>query len=1031
MEQESKTTNSDNNLSKPLNPLDIPVRYKKATSHCKQSTVDYRSSLDIDPTEGFFFYLRIPALIFFGVFGGYIVGRFKLSIFYILFVSYIVYFVYTRKIRKFTNSLKSLINNNTRREKSKYSGETVEWINYIVEKFWDVAEPIISNDVYQNVNRELLKVCPPFLNELKLTEFTLGSRPPFIDKITYHSSKDNSVTLDINLGFVPLEASKDAVDYFLGEKKKWNSKIILHARLGARNALGINLPIMVKEFYFTGRLRATINLIPKNNFIKDVEVCLMEVPDFDFTLVPLKTVDIMDIPGLSSWIKKTIVNVMSKEVINPNSIIIDVDKIAQSKGHNIGIACVQILSLENDEDEKLLGELDVDGIPQFQTSVRAGKNLVFNEYFYTIIQNVDEKIGLTFFCNNVSGVKSSGSLFLRNVHLEEPEEDLETDIKMDKKIVKILPQKKIKPRRSVFNKIRLTKNEQTYAYLNTNLIYYPIQKKKTNSSIITMRLIGVDNMLSLNNDKGEIYSSFCTVIVSPLNKNQNSVPLEYIQNTSSAAAMVVSGVLKTEEDEINNIQTGTESTSLKLLPPSSSTFYIFESKRIFNNNSPNYNETFEFFARDLSVDVVSVCIINDKNSEIIGRVRIDLCDIIDGKPLIYKLRDARCGKMELQFDLNYIDLEEKDEQITKYTSIQKISVETVSENGIFYGLVETNTDSFTMDPFTTELPIKKNIFVPVHDDDVLKFKLFKETVNGDVFIGEEEVSINYTEESKRVALILNNNISVVLRTEGEYLEDFTGSPSKKDTLKIIQVKLGKFYGLNEEVFVEFRNQDGIVKASAYSRDKQINNVFTILTGKEDIFAIIKNSDQGENRILGKCIIPKRFANEKMTLNEFGLAVDLQTDIQTCNYSAPSNLKKGFLEVYIKSAKNLKSSESGRINAFVKILVNDNKVFKTKPAPETNDPIFYESFVMNVDKLRDIFTIQVYDNNSSSRNSLLSFIEFPLNNINEGFSEIEFKLTDSKTFKKIGSTIRLGFNFCRDASTLKVKKRGILGDFFGF
>ncbi|KAK6089497.1 hypothetical protein P3W45_001496 [Vairimorpha bombi] len=1030
MQEESKIPDKSK-LSKPLNPLDIPVRHRKAIPHqYKKATQDYRSSLDIDPKEGFFFYLRIPSLIFFGVFGGYIVGRFNLNIFYILFVSYTVYFVYNRKIRKFTNSLKSLINDRTRREKSKYSGESVEWINYIVEKFWDVAEPIISNDVYQNVNRELLKICPPFLNELKLTEFTLGSRPPFIDKITYHSSKDNSVTVDINVGFVPLEASKDAVDYFLGEKKKWNSKIILHARLGTRNSLGINLPIMVKEFYFTGRLRATINLIPKNNFIKDVEVCLMEVPDFDFTLVPLKTVDLMDIPGLSTWIKKTIVSAMSKEIINPSSIVIDVDKIAQSKGYNIGVACIQILSLENDEDEKLVGEVDIDGRPEFQTSSRAGKNLVFNEYFYTIIQNIDEKIGITFF-GDKNSVKSSGSLFLRNVHLEEPEEDLETDIKIDKKTIKILPQRKIKPRRSVFNKIRLTKNEQTYAYLNTNFVYYPIQKKKTNSAIVTMKLIGAENMLSINDDKGEIYSSFCTVIVSPLNKNQNSVPLEYIQNTSSAAAMVVSGVLKTEEDEINSIQTGTDSTTLKLLPPSSSTFYIFESKRVFNNNSPNYNEVFQFFARDLSVDVVSVCIMNDKNSEIIGRVRLDLNDIVDGKPLKYKLRDARCGKMELQFDLNYIDLEEKDEQIVKYTSVQKITVETVSENGIFYGVVETNTDSFAMDPFTSELPIKKNIFVPVHDDDILKFKLFKETVNGDVFLGEEEVPINYTEESKRVALILNDNISVTLRTEGEYLEDFTGTPSKKDTLKIIQVKLGKFYGLNEEVFVEFRNQDGIVKASAFSRDRQINNVFTILAGKEEICAIIKNGDQGENRILGKCTIPKRFADEKMTLNEFGLAVDLQADIQTCTYSAPSNLKKGFLEVYIKSAKNLKSSESGRVNAFVKILVNDNKVFKTKPAPETNDPIFYESFVMSVDKLRDLFTIQVYDNNSSSKNSLLSFIEFPLHNINEGFSEIEFKLTDSKTFKKMGSTIRLGFNFCRDASTLKVKKRGILGDFFGF
>lgn len=1021
---------SPDKLSKPLNPFDIPVRHKIALpKHYKSSITEYRSALDIDPKQGLFFYLKIPSLIFSAVLSGYLLGKFNFSFIYILFVGYTVYFIYKRKINKFTNSLKSLINDSTRREKSRYTGETVEWMNYILSKFWKVAEPVISSDIYQNVNRELLKVCPPFLNNLKLTEFTLGSRAPIIEQVTYHSSKDDSVTLDVSVSFVPLEASKDAVEYFLGEDKQWNSKIILKARFGTRNNIGINLPILVKEVGFKGRVRATINLIPKNNFIKDVEVCLMEIPQFDFTLVPLKTVDIMDIPGLSTWIKKTIVNEMSKIVINPNSITIDIDKIAQSTGYDIGVACIQILSLENEEDEKFTGEIDLDGVPLFQTSSKTGHNLVFNEYFYTIIQNVDEKIGISFFGDS----RASGSLFLRNVHTEEPQEDVETVIKLEKAIVKNTPKTKIKPRRCIFDKIRLIRDEQTYAYLNTNLVFYPISKhlKKTNSAIVTLKLIGIENMLGLNDEKSEIYSSYCTVIISPLHRDQGSIPLDYIKNTSSAAALVVSGVLKAEEEEINNISTGNESTSTRLLPPSGSTFYIFESKRVFNNNSPNYNETFKFFSRDLSVDVVSICIINDRNSEIIGRIGLGLKDVIEGKPIKYKLKDARCGKLETQINFQYVDLEDKIEEIVKYTSIQKITVETVSEKGIFYGVVETNSDIFTMDPFTSSLPIRKSIFVPVHDDDKCIFRLYKETSNGDVFLGEENLKINYTEESTRTALILQDDISVTLRIEGEFLEDYKGSKSMKDNLKLLQIKLGTFYGLNEEVFVEFRNRDGIVKASSFSKNQQINNIFTILTGNEDLYALIKNADQGENRVLGRFTVPYRFADEKMVLNEYGLEVDIKVEIQTCKYTPPSNLKKGFLEIYIKSAKDLKSSERGIVNAYVKILVNDNNVFKTKPSIESNNPTFYESFVMPVDKIRDVFTIQVYDQYSSSKNALLSFVEFPLHNINEGFSEVDFKLIDSKSFKHNKSTIRIGFNFCRDTSTLKIKKKGILGNFFGF
>ncbi|KAF9763703.1 Tricalbin-2 [Nosema granulosis] len=1032
MKQNNEITEEDRKLSRPLGPLDVPVRTRvPLPEFYQQSITEFKDALDIDPKSGVFFYLRIPSIIFMATIGGYIVGRFNMSYMYILLIAYSIYFIYKRKINRFTNSLKSLINYDTRREKAKYNGETVEWMNYTIAKFWDVAEPKISSDIYQAVNRELLKVCPPFLNDLKLTEFTLGSRAPFVDKITYHSSKDDTVTLDVNVGFVPLEASKDAVDYFLGEKKKWNSKIVLTARMGTKTALGINLPILVKEFYFTGRLRAIMRLVPKNNFIKDVEICLMEVPDFNFTLVPLKTVDIMDVPGLSKWISNIIRKVLSTSIVNPNSIVVNIDKLAEAKGHNIGVVCLQVLNLENEEDERLMGEIDIDGTPRLQTSFREGRNLIYNEYFYMIVQNVDERIGLNFRGDSSSSRRRSGNLFLRNVHLEQIEEDEETDIKVNNQIVKIKPKKQLRPRRTVFTKARLIREEETYAYVNTNMIFFPIQKKKTNSAIVKMKIVGAEDILGLHSDIGEIYSTYCTVIVSPLNKDPSALPLDFIQNTSSATALVVSGVLKTEEGEVSNIYPGTASTSSKLMPPSPSTFNVFESKKVFNSNSPNFNEEFEFFSRDLSVDVVSICIMNDRNNEILGRVSVALNDILEGKPLKYKLKDAKRGRMELKFDLNYVDLKETEEDIIKFASIQKITVETVSENGVFYGVVETNTDIFSMDPFTSSLPIRKSIYVPVHANDTLLFKLFKETSNGDVFIGEEEILINPTDSPKKTALILNESISITLRVEGEALEDYNGDPNQKDTLKIVQVKFGQFYGLNEEVFVEFQSDGEVLKAAPFSRDKYISGVFTMLLGTEDLTAYIKNGDQGENRVLGSCIIPKRFVNEKVILNNHGLAVDLQVSIQSCEYRPPSTLKKGYLEVYIKNARNIRTSDKGKVDGYIKILINDNKVYRTKTIYNTSDPLFNESFVMQMNKLKDVFTLQVYDQASSSKNSLVCFVEFPLHNIAEGFSEHEFKLTDAKNFKQVGATIRLGFNFCKDASTLNIKKRNIIGDFFGF
>ncbi|EOB11782.1 hypothetical protein NBO_846gi001, partial [Nosema bombycis CQ1] len=352
----------------------------------------------------------------------------------------------------------------------------------------------------------------------------------------------------------------------------------------------------------------------------------MELPEFDFTLVPLKTVDIMDVPGLSKWIGGIIKKVLMTSIVNPNSITVNLDEIAQTKGHNIGVVCLQILNLENEEDERLRGEIEVDGKPRLHTTYREGMNLVYNEYFYMIVQNVDERIGLLFRGDSSGSRRRTGNLFLRNVHLEPIQDEDETDVKVDNKILKIKPKKQINPRRTVFTKSRLIREEETYAYVNTNMVYYPIQRKKTNSAIVRMTVVGVEDVLGINSDKEEVYSTYCIVIASPLNKDISALPIDYIQNTSCATALVVSGVLKTEEGGVSNIYPGSGTTLDKLLPPSSSTFHVFESKKVFNSNSPNFNEEFEFFSRDLSVDVASVCVMNSKTNEVLGRVGVGLND---------------------------------------------------------------------------------------------------------------------------------------------------------------------------------------------------------------------------------------------------------------------------------------------------------------------------------------------------------------------------------------------------------------------
>lgn len=1012
MEELSITRNRDEKLSKPLIPNDIPVK-ENSLKACNNE--DFQDVLNIEPKEGLFFYLKIPGLIFGGVIAGYIIGRLKFSIVNIFIIAYIIFFVYNRKVKKFTRSLKSLIYYNTKREKIRNCGETVEWLNYIFRKVWKVVEPVVSSQIYQEVNNKLLKITPPFLNGLRLVEFTLGSRPPSIEGVSYmNMDDDNTLAIEADVAFIPLETSKDAANYLEGNQNNWNLKIQLSARVGTKNGIGINLPILVKELFFRGKIRIIVSLIQKNIFVKNVEVCLMDKPGLDFTLVPLKTVDIMDIPGLSKWIKNVITSILSTTIINPNSINIDLEAISKDKGELIGIICLQILNLENEENKKLTTEIDVDGRVSYQTKYKEGKKITYNEYFYIPVEDVDMKIGLSVKTDSNNAERRNGSIFLKNLPLCKNEE---------------LPNSGMyEPRRTFFNKVRLVKDEQSHSFMNTNLQFYPISEKKCNSGIIKMTLIGIEDLLGNKASKFQTYSTFCTIIVSPINRDEASIPIGFVENTVSAAAFFVSGIVNTAESMITKVIPGSETTNFKLLPSSDSTFYVFESKRVFGSNSPLYNEDFSFFCRDISVDVVSVCVMNDKTNEVIGRASVPVRDIHFNKKEKYKLNDAQSGRLELMFNINYIDMVDKAVDFINYERIMKISVSSTNEKGIYYIIFETNTDAFRMETFASVLPIRRNAYIPLQKTDSLKFKLYKETINGDMFIGEDSIDCGIREGVTKEVFFLNEQTNITFNIEEAALKDYSGAPEDRDVLKVIQVKFGEFINGGQEMFIEFMDNDEIIRASGFTRRKRLNDVFTFLLGSEEIHAVIKKGAQSSDKILGKCAIPKRFLNERVLLNQSGFSVDMEIRTQKCPYKPDCKLKIGYLEVYVKNCKDIVPAHTEIANTYCRILINENKVYQTKVVRKNKDPIFNESFIIEINKIKDNFGIQVYD--TSEKDTPLCYTEFPLYNLYEGFSETEFELFDGKTFQLTNSKIIVGFNFYSDQKTLSIKKRGIISNFFG-
>jgi Ca2+-dependent lipid-binding protein len=72
--------------------------------------------------------------------------------------------------------------------------ENVEWLNNFVQKFWLIFEPVLSDFVIENIDTYIVDYLPGFLDSVRLTTFTLGSKPFRVDSVkSFTDTESNTV----------------------------------------------------------------------------------------------------------------------------------------------------------------------------------------------------------------------------------------------------------------------------------------------------------------------------------------------------------------------------------------------------------------------------------------------------------------------------------------------------------------------------------------------------------------------------------------------------------------------------------------------------------------------------------------------------------------------------------------------------------------------------------------------------------------------------------------------------------------------
>lgn len=162
--------------------------------------------------------------------------------------------------------------------------ESADWMNHFLDRFWLIYEPVLAATVVSSVDQILSANTPPFLDSLRLTTFTLGTKAPRVDKVrTFPSTDEDIVMMDWGISFTPNDTSEMTQRQIV---QKVNPKIVLSIRVG-KGVASAAVPILLEDLTFSGLMRIRLKLMSNFPHIQVVDISFVEKPVIDYVLKPI------------------------------------------------------------------------------------------------------------------------------------------------------------------------------------------------------------------------------------------------------------------------------------------------------------------------------------------------------------------------------------------------------------------------------------------------------------------------------------------------------------------------------------------------------------------------------------------------------------------------------------------------------------------------------------------------------------------------------------------------------------------------
>ncbi|KAI7852946.1 hypothetical protein BDC45DRAFT_484442 [Circinella umbellata] len=222
-------------------------------------------------------------------------------------------------------------------------GETVEWMNYFLEKIWRSIDPNVFVIVEDILEDTLESLAPAVIKTVKVTDLDIGVHAPRISQIRIFPPMPGQ----------PDEAMFGEAAFIFQSSPTGMSSSALNKStstppgIGVRFKTGLKTPIDIKAqlVKVRGKLRFKILTSPDMPFVSKVTISFVDVPIVETNVMPIsKHMNVMKLPMMQSLVNEA-VKLGFAGLVDPKSMTLDIKELigaATQDTSAIGVVKVEV-----------------------------------------------------------------------------------------------------------------------------------------------------------------------------------------------------------------------------------------------------------------------------------------------------------------------------------------------------------------------------------------------------------------------------------------------------------------------------------------------------------------------------------------------------------------------------------------------------------------------------------------------------------------------------------------------------------------